>query len=131
MKTVVQQISILLQARDNCAKSGNTEWFLRHTAELLGIVEERLPSGSGVDNGTEIDLELSCNDRGALYFPFGFHHMDQNGVYCGWTKHTAIVLPSFSGFDLMIVTYGRAIGDRRMHHDYLRGLYRRALGQSL
>ena len=76
-------------ARANCQKTGNTEWELKHAETLETIARECLPSGSGIDNGTQIDLDASTEDK--IVLTTAFHHMDDGGYYDGWTDHTVTV----------------------------------------
>lgn len=65
------------------------------------LMKDHLPSGSGFDRGTAICLDSSNADR--LVFVTEFHHMNETGYYCGWTKHRITVTPSLAfGFDLKI-----------------------------
>lgn len=106
-------LASLLSARKNCERTGNTEWFDRHTGSIESLVRKYMPSGSGIDNGTVLDLDASTPNR--LVFTFGFHHMNENGYYDGWTHHTCVVTPDLaSGYDLRIT--GR---DRNGIKDYL------------
>lgn len=58
-----------------------------------------LPSGSGFDSGTE----LVSADNTKIVFETGFHHMNENGFYTGWTNHLVYVKPSFIGeYDIRI-----------------------------
>lgn len=99
--TVVRQIASTLEARINCTKSGNTEWFQRHTDALAELVRAHLPSGSGFDSGTRLLLDASTPDK--LVFRADFHHMDENGHYDGWTEHKITATPSFAhGIELSI-----------------------------
>lgn len=110
-----REIAALVVARENCHKAGNSEWFDAHSdslAELVGF----LPSGSGIDCGTKLDLDR-CKP-GKLIFTFSYHHMDEHGGYDGWTEHTLSVIPSFSGIDLHIT--GR---DRNQVKEYLYDIY--------
>lgn len=91
----------LFVARANCAKSGNREWEIKHEERIKALVKEHLPSGSGFDNGTALDLDVSTGDK--LVFHTNFHHMNNNGVYDGWTDHSVIVKPSLAfGFTLRV-----------------------------
>lgn len=81
----------LVNARLNCAKNNNHEWFQMHTDNIKKLVR-LLPHGSGFDNGTEIDLEKSTGEK--LVFHTGYHHMNEDGFYDGWTYHTVTVRPS-------------------------------------
>lgn len=77
----------------------NPEWFNKHTEEIRKL-EDLLPSGSGIDSGTKIDLDESHAGKLILYADY--HHMDDTGCYNGWTEHTITVTPSFSGINLRI-----------------------------
>ncbi len=89
------------------------------------LCRDYLPSGSGFDNGTELDADRSTSGR--LVFNVGFHHMDSNGFYDGWTHHSVIVTPSLvSGYDLRVT--GR---NKRDIKDYIAETFHAALGQSL
>jgi hypothetical protein len=83
-----------------------------------------LPSGSGIDCGTELD-RAACKP-GKLVFTFSYHHMNEAGMYDGWTEHTLIVTPSFDGIDLRIT--GR---DRNQVKEYLYDIYHNDLTQEV
>jgi len=53
-----------------------------------------MPSGSGFDCGTKFDFEKSNPEK--LVFNIGYHHMDENGFYDGWSELTVIVKPSLA-----------------------------------
>ena len=72
-------------------------WESRLETELANL----LPSGSGFDCGTKLDIEASKPNR--LVFITSFHHMDEHGGYDGWTEHKIIVTPSLVyGFELRV-----------------------------
>jgi hypothetical protein len=120
-RKVYQELAMLVQARLNCEKAGNSEWHTKHTEKAESIVWGRMPSGSGIDNGTKLNWDESKPEK--LVFDFGFHHMNDGGYYDGWTAHQAIVTPSLaSGFDLRIT--GR---NRNEIKDYLHEVYSYAL----
>ncbi len=120
-KPLYQQLASLLQARLNCIASNNQEWLGNHNQKILELVKEFMPSGSGIDSGTEMDLDASNPDK--LVFTFGYHHMNEGGYYDGWTFHKAIVRPSLmSGFNLTIT--GK---DRNQIKEYLHETYSQAL----
>jgi hypothetical protein len=91
-------------ARDLCTlKSG---WADKHAQRINKLVADHMPSGSGFDNGTRLDLDASTPSK--LVFDTAFHHMDQHGYYDGWTEHRIIVTPSLtSAFDLRITGVNR------------------------
>ncbi|UCV26740.1 hypothetical protein [Ferribacterium limneticum] len=96
-----QKISNLLAARENCIKQGNLTWQTNHTEEIEKLVKNTMPSGSGFDAGTVLDLHTSKPNK--LIFSTGFHHMDEHGGYDGWTHHQVVVTPNLQwDFDLRI-----------------------------
>lgn len=98
--TVVKELAHRIIARANCVKAGNDEWFEKHT-QVIRALQDELPSGSGFDSGTKVDLDRSSADK--LVLTTAFHHMNENGMYDGWTEHDVIVTPSLAfGFDLRI-----------------------------
>ena len=112
----------LVQARLNCIASHNDEWREKHSERIADLLDE-MPSGSGIDCGTKIDLDASTADK--LVFDVAYHHMNDGGMYDGWTEHMVIVTPSLAcGFTLRIT--GR---DRNGIKEYLRDVYSDALTQ--
>jgi hypothetical protein len=85
------ELSRLIQAR----KTSKPEWAERHTDTIESLVKEHMPSGSGFDSGTKIDLDASHAEK--LVFYTSFHHLNGQGFYDGWTEHTVTVTPSLSG----------------------------------
>ena len=103
---IIEAIAKAYAAKLNCEKSGNSEWEEIWADRINTICRERLPSGSGVDGGVSFDWDASRPER--LVFLLGFHHMDGNGMYDGWTDHSAIVTPSFvTGFDIRLTGRNR------------------------
>lgn len=119
-RTVIATLAATIEARANCERSGNAEWFQRHTDRIANIARELLPSGSGI-GGVTVDLEKSTGDRVVLNVPF--HCMDVNGFYCGWRDFTVTVTPAFSGHYVKVS--GR---DYNGLKDYLADLFSDALG---
>lgn len=103
---VYQRIALLLAAIDNCKRSGNSEWQDKHETALQSLIET-LPSGGGFDNGTKLD-DSSLSEK--LIFQTAFHHMDDNGGYCGWSDHTVIVTGSLL-YGFAIKVSGRNVRD--------------------
>lgn len=96
-----QELASRIQARLNCAESGNVEWFEKHETRIRHLVTHFMPSGSGFDCGTKIDLDESTPEK--LVFYTDYHHMNEAGYYDGWTEHRITVRPSLQhGFTLTI-----------------------------
>ena len=53
-------------------------------------IEAALPRGSGFDSGTTI---VVVDDK-RIVLHTSFHHMDENGCYCGWKDYTVTVRAS-------------------------------------
>lgn len=97
MKNVATRIAELNQQIKNCKDSKNLLWQEKAEEELEYIMK-RAPSGSGFDNGTKLERA----EAGVLVFRVGFHHMDGNGYYDGWTEHSVWARPTFTGLSINI-----------------------------
>lgn len=96
-----RELASLVRARLNCEETGNREWFQKHEERIEELVKNYMPSGSGFDCGTKIDLDKSTPEK--LVFYTDFHHMNEVGYYDGWTEHRITVRPSLAfGFTLTI-----------------------------
>ena len=105
-----RELATLVAAKKNCEKAGNTEWYSRHTDRLLQLVKEYMPSGSGVDNGTQLDIDNSSASK--LEFLIAYHNMNEAGYYDGWLYFRAIVTGSLTAdFDLQIIGKGQDLRD--------------------
>jgi hypothetical protein len=125
MSKVYESLASRLNASANCAKSGNTEWQGKHEEAIERIVNNFMPSGSGIDSGVKLDRERSNDSR--LVFTFGYHHMAESGMYDGWTEHTLTVTPSFiGGFEMKLS--GR---DRNGVKEYLYDTFHAALSSEI
>lgn len=100
--------------------SGNTEWVDHYRDRLRKLVSAHMPSGAGIDCGTKLD-DSSRPER--LVFTFSFHHMDENGMYDGWTEHTCVVTPSLE-WGLVLHITGRNRNDVK---DYLHETFNHCL----
>jgi hypothetical protein len=98
-----QQLAINLRWYKNTKKNNNTMW--QHVAESnIDDIIDMLPGGSGIDSGVKIDLEKSTEDKIILYTEF--HHMNEVGMYDGWTDHKIVITGSMAyGFKMTI--YGQ------------------------
>lgn len=119
-----RELSSVLNAIDNCRKSGNQTWLENHELTIKTLVDF-LPSGSGIDNGVTLDREASTPEK--LVFHFGYHHMDDGGYYDGWTEHTLTVKPSLQ-FGIDICISGR---DRNQIKDFLYEIFTHSLTETV
>lgn len=97
---VAQELSTKAMAIHNCQKSGHKEWEQIHADDIKWLIEQFMPSGSGFDSGTKMDITQSNDKR--LQFYTSFHHINENGMYDGWTEHSVVVAATFQGFDINI-----------------------------
>lgn len=122
---VYQSIARKMNAITNCVKSGNTEWEVKHADHIEEIVKNQMPSGSGIDTGTKFDFAKSTENK--LIFTFEYHHMNDSGMYDGWTNHVLTIKPSLTfGFDMTI-----SGSNRNQIKDYLYEVYRNALEEEV
>jgi hypothetical protein len=119
-KTVIQELASAIGAYDRCVESGNDEWMQTHLDTINDIADNYLPHGSGIDNGCSIDLAKSTDKK--VVIDTSFHHMNDVGMYDGWTDHTIIVTPCFDGVDIRVT--GR---DRNQIKEYLGDIFNDAL----
>lgn len=122
-KTLAQAIADALLWRGNledpsCNESQKS-WRPR-VDTLIDKLENELPRGSGIDNGTKINREKSTSDK--LILEAGYHHMNEAGYYDGWTEHTITVRPTFGGISVRI-----SGPNRNDIKEYLHGVYECAL----
>ena len=110
---IYQALAQYVDARQNCIKSGNDGWKVKWEEKIQAVMETRMPSGSGWDCGTKIDLDSSTGEKIVLYG--SYHHMNENGMYDGWSEHTITVRPSLQ-FGFRLTVSGR---DRKEIKDYL------------
>lgn len=120
-RPIYQRIAGALVARQNCIKSHNLEWEAKHKDTAHQLAYDYMPSGSGIDHGTHLDLDKSTGEK--LVFHTAFHHMDENGTYDGWTEHTITVKPSLT-WDITIRISGR---NRHDIKEYMREVFDTAL----
>jgi len=87
-----RELAALVAARINCIASKNDEWLAKHESRIKWLVSERLPSGSGFDSDTDMDLKASWPNR--LVFQSAYHKMNAGGFYDGWIHFAVTVKPS-------------------------------------
>lgn len=96
-QTVIQAMVNAATACRNCAAGGNLFWQDRWN-QRVGQLSELLPSGSGFDNGTAVE----SIEPFKVTLRTAFHHMNDNGMYDGWTEHAVIVRPDWSGVSVIV-----------------------------
>lgn len=125
---VYQQIARSLDAYRNCLNHHTqpgmghlTEWIDKHANRAYDLCKEYMPSGSGFNSGTTLEIDRCADDK--LVFFTQFHHMNENGYYDGWTMHTVTVRPSLVN-NIEIKVGGR---DRNQIKDYIYQVFEMAL----
>jgi hypothetical protein len=121
--TVIREIASAVQAWKNC-KATNNSWADNWDERLDWLESNALPSGSGFDSGTKIDCERTKGD--VVVLTTSYHHMNDNGYYCGWTKHVITVRPTFDGISIKIS--GR---DRNQFKDYAYQTFEQSLSEEV
>ena len=123
--TLISKIYRTIQAKNNCLKVNNMEWFVKHNQFLNEIEKKYLPHGSGIDSGCIIS-DKSKEDKIIIVVPF--HLMDENGFYCGWMDYTVNCKPTFDGPELKITSPGK---DKFMIKEYLYDLFYNCLNEEI
>ena len=120
-------ISAAFGALENCrAKENQSSWESRWAERIEYMCKEHLPHGSGIDCGVELDMDKSKPNR--LVFTLGFHNMDANGYYAGWSHYTAIMTPCLQpGYRIRVTMSGKT--RKYDNRDYIRDLLDHALSQ--
>jgi hypothetical protein len=122
-KKLYEELANILQARRHCAKTLDThrEWFERWSDRIEHIDKHVLPSGSGFDSDSHVDIDACTDSR--IVINTSFHHMDEHGGYCGWSEHVVTITPSFiGGFDIRVS--GRNVRDIK---DYIAEVFEQTL----
>lgn len=109
--------------KDETILANRREWRDKHEETIEYLVKRFMPSGSGFDSGTKIDLDRSTKDK--LVFTTSYHHMSEHGYYDGWTEHSVIVTPSLAFGFIMRIT-GRNRNDIK---DYMYESFYTALNE--
>lgn len=84
---------------------GDNQMHINIWESILDSINAELPRGSGFDSGSEFDIEASKHNR--LVFNTSFHHMNECGMYDGWTEHQVILTPTFDSFNIRVTGRGR------------------------
>ena len=105
MRPLYAEIASIIDAYHRCVETGNA-FAEKHLETLKAIEDNYLPSGSGIDDGTKIDIDASSASK--LVLTFGYHYKNENGYYDGWYDYKVIVKPSLMfGVEIRIVGSNR------------------------
>lgn len=117
-----QVLAEIVNSRLHCVNSPAHAQVAGHWTECLTqLAKNFLPSGSGVDSGTVIDLEQSTSKQ--LVLNAAFHHMDENGYYNGWTHYVVRVKANLSSGIELVVSWPKGEKDYNETSDYLSELF--------
>lgn len=118
-----KMIFTAIDARIRCGETGNREWRERWS-ERLKTLESFLPSGGGFDSGSQIQIPDVRPKQESFSIVTAFHHMNDGGIYDGWTQHVVTLRPSFQGSGFTIRVSGK---DRNGIKDYIAETFHHAL----
>lgn len=121
---LVELIAIAAASGERCRVNGNP-YAANHDATLDAIEADFLPSGSGIDNGTKIARDASDGARVTLLC--SYHHMNENGMYCGWSDYRITARPDFEVGVALTIT-GRNVNDIK---SYLADVFGTCLGENV
>lgn len=137
-KPLYLQLAMLLQRQRNLSRVVGTGVYSESQLKMKTDIEdeielickEHLPSGSGFDGGTQLDMVRSDSSvyrfPGRLSFTTAFHHMDEHGGYCGWSEHCVDITPDWEGFRMTVT--GR---DRSQIKDYIAGVFHAVMNEEI
>lgn len=120
-KTLAAWIAETSEWSERAENNPNAQWGPIARSRLDKLVR-LLPSGSGIDNGTE----LVSASASRIVLECSFHHMNDGGYYDGWTEHRITVRPTFDSLDISIS--GRNRNDIK---EYLHEVYSLALSERI
>lgn len=113
---VIERIATILKAYHTCDELKAKEWKNNHRDTLEDIAKNYLPSGSGFDSGSHIDIDDS-NGIDCIILETSYHHMSEYGFYCGWSEHRITIRPTFNGPDWEIESDYSGVDDEDFYQD--------------
>ena len=125
-QVLANAVSVMCKESKKDSYPAMSETYELMVERIEHLMKEFMPSGSGCDKGTQFDFCSSKPNK--LVLLVGFHHMDDNGYYCGWTEHKVIITSDLRYDGPMIRITGR---DRRMVKDYLGDLFHHCLNKDI
>jgi hypothetical protein len=121
-----QALAIAIGSKARCEefnKDNSHMEVIKTWKASIARMMESFPSGSGFDSGTKLDDSSTGNK---LVFTTAYHHMNDGGMYDGWTEHTITAKPDLEiGFRLSIT--GR---DRNGIKEYISDMFNEALEEN-
>jgi len=110
-------------------EQGNQELADKFEDEVIRLAKEHLPSGSGFDAGTHVDIEKSTEEK--LVITTDFHHMDEHGGYDGWSSDIKVIVRASLAWDYRITVTGIRHKDRWHMQDYVLDTFTYALNKEV
>ena len=104
---VYKKLAQTISARNNCSTMMNDNWLNKHQ-DTIDSIMSNAPRGCGFDSGTTIITDSTTDIP--LAFETSYHHMNENGMYDGWTDHTVKVVPDLQ-FDFILKISGKNRND--------------------
>lgn len=98
--TIIRELASQIERYQRCSKDAHFAHAANDAKSILANLSNVLPHGSGIDNGVAICIDDSSEHK--IVLRVSYHHMNDVGMYAGWTEHRIVVTPSFAGFDLSI-----------------------------
>lgn len=99
MEPLYKHIAMEVQAYRNCMDAGNTAMADRHVDGVYELIKRYMPSGSGINAGTEFDWRSTGSK---LIFFFEYHHI-KSERYTSVDIYHLFVTPSLiNGIDLRL-----------------------------
>ena len=120
-KTLAAWIAETSEWAERAENNLNAQWGPIARARLDQLVN-MLPSGSGIDSGTK----LVSASASKIVLECSFHHMNDCGMYDGWTDHRITIRPTFDSLDISVS--GRNRNDIK---EYLHEVYSLALSENI
>ena len=124
-RKVYKELANRIIAVENCKKSNNETWEDKHSEVIEYIENNVLPSGSGINSGTTIDLEKSNRDKLVLIAEYDY--MNESGFYMYTIPFVVTVKPSLL-FDFELTIKGN-FGKQQDIKEYLYDVYREVLSR--
>jgi hypothetical protein len=119
-KHLIPRLAGLVGARLVCLDNGS-DWVERHEAAIEEIVN-KLPFGSGIDNGHTLDYDESSSDK--IVINSAYHVMDSNGYYRRWINYRVVITASLQfGFEVAVRGAFSRHKDGNDVREYLEDLY--------